>query len=160
MKKWWISIVAVVAVILIWQSVSLYRSINADQAADEARAERTAQEEYGLSTVDSVDYYHGKKSFEVVKGTSTKNGKVYLFVDSKNKAKVVKQSDGLTKKQMQEHVEKQLNPKKWINLRLGMEDDQVLWEAVYLDSKGRYTFYYGYYENGERYKKYSMKQEV
>ncbi|MCQ6265997.1 DUF5590 domain-containing protein [Fictibacillus sp. WQ 8-8] len=160
MKKWWIILGIACAGVILWQGISMYRQILSGQEAGQSKAEEIAKDQYGLSRIDSVEYYHGNQAYETVQGTSAKNGKVYVLVGPKNKTKLVKQIDGLTKNQMKAFVDRNLNPKKWVNLRLGMEHDQVLWEAVYLDEKGRYTFYYGYFENGERYKKYSMKQEI
>ncbi|MDN4074532.1 DUF5590 domain-containing protein [Fictibacillus terranigra] len=160
MKKWWVVLVIVCAAVLFWQGISLYRQILSDKEAGQSTAVEAAKDEYGLSRIDSVDYYHGNQAYETVKGTSEKNGNVFVLVGPKNKTKLVKQSDGLTEKQMKAYVDRNLNPKKWVALRLGMEHDQVVWEAVYLDAKGRHTFYYGYFENGERYKKYSIKEEI
>ncbi|MDM5338725.1 hypothetical protein QUF84_16050 [Fictibacillus enclensis] len=159
MKKWWIILGIACIGIILWQSISLYNKILSNRDAEQERAVQAAQNDYNLK-VDQMDYYHGNQALNVLSGTSGKYGKVYVLVNNKGKTKLVKQSEGLTKQQMKKYVYKNLKPKEWVNLRLGMENNQVVWEAVYLDDNGRYTFYYGDFQTGERYKKYSIKQEI
>ncbi|EIT86622.1 hypothetical protein A374_03589 [Fictibacillus macauensis ZFHKF-1] len=160
MKKWWFIVLAVIVIVLIWYSVHLYRQIDAPKTSNESAAVQVAKEQYSLRTVDNVESYHGSKAFVVIEGTTEKDGRVFVFVGPKHEVKRVKVSDGVTENDRRKEINEQESPKEWVSLKPGIEDDQVVWEAVYIDRKGHYTFDYANFKTGERYKKYSLNQDM
>jgi len=83
LKKWIFIVLAVVLVVLIWQSVSVYRSAMAEKNNDADEARKLASEHYSIKQIKDVTFYHGKKDYHVVDAV-LKNGRhVYIWVPEK-----------------------------------------------------------------------------
>ncbi|WP_026676980.1 DUF5590 domain-containing protein [Fictibacillus gelatini] len=160
MKKWLLIVFFMVVVLVIWQSISLYETIQAGKNGSRNKAVKIAKERYNLVKVQSGEPYYGNKAYFVVEGKNKAHKSIIVWVDEKGNTYSETKSSGLSKKEMLAYTRRNLNPKKIIDIRLGMDNDHPIWEVVYIDSNNRYTFYDGYFENGSRYKKYSIKQDI
>ncbi|MFC7370545.1 DUF5590 domain-containing protein [Fictibacillus iocasae] len=159
MKKWWlIGAAALVAVLLFAGSV--YMEVKSGLHEESDKAEKAAIREFNLVRITKSEHFYKNEAYEVVEGVDRSGRKMIVWVDSKGRATAQPADSGLNEKEIKEAVRSKYGNVEIIDARLGMEDGQPLWEVVYTDRSGRYTFYYGYFENGKRYVKYSIKDNT
>ncbi|KOO50639.1 DUF5590 domain-containing protein [Priestia koreensis] len=167
MKKWIISVVALLLIFLIWQSVSVYNHTFKTQEKVESKMEKTVKEKANLKSVSSITTYYGDETYYVGRGKTKKNEKVIVWMPKNQKKHdmiVKKVSQGITKKEVKEKVQADKNPEEIKSIRLGVtKDDQTnkeypAWEVTYVDSENRFTYYYVAFETGKFTKLYRLYQ--
>lgn len=153
MKKW-IAVIAVALVALIvWRGWALYDGIITphDEVQDQAAAK--AKQQYDLKKILEVSDYHGSHYYHVIEATNQKGKKVFAWMpDGKGKPFIKAADEGWNKSKVKQHVKQKLQPKKIIDIQLGIEDKVPLWEVVYRDQDNRYTFYYMRFKDGVWYR--------
>ncbi|HEX7064130.1 MAG TPA: DUF5590 domain-containing protein [Bacillales bacterium] len=143
MKKWSLIIAAAVVAALIWKSWSLYHGIETEHQRELTEAAETARQSHNLKQVLDVSYYHGTKAYHVVKAVNQNGKKIYIWIpEKKGKTFIKKVSQGWNKSKVRQFAKNQLNPKKLLDIRLGVESKIPVWEVTFIDQKDRYTFYY------------------
>ncbi|MFC0188572.1 DUF5590 domain-containing protein [Fictibacillus aquaticus] len=159
MKKWWL-IGAAAAAAVLWQAGSLYSNVQSGQREISNDAQAIAKSGHNLAQITKTEHFYKNEAFEVVHGVGKDGQKMIVWVDGKGHTTAKSASSGLTEKEMIASIREQYGQVDIIDARIGMEDGQPLWEVVYKDESGRYTFYYGYFENGKRYVKYSIQDKT
>lgn len=150
MKKWGIVIAVVAAVVIIWETWSLYYGVEKKLDQEFAQASATARQHYHVKKILNVTYYHGTKAYDVVKAVNQHGKKEFIWIPyGKGKSYVRSARSGWGKGKVIQLVQQQLHPKKLISVRLGIEEHIPVWEVSYIDQNNRYTFYYLRYDNGE-----------
>ncbi|HEU5138907.1 MAG TPA: DUF5590 domain-containing protein [Bacillales bacterium] len=143
MKKWGVIIAVALLVAVIWDAWSLYDGIQTKQEREMAKASETAKSQYHLKQVLDVSYYHGSHAYHVVKAINQKGKTIYIWIPESKGQAIIKQADeGWTKAKVKQYAKDQLNLKKLIAIRPGVELNTPVWEVVFIDQKNRYTFFY------------------
>lgn len=156
MKKW-IFIVILLLIVIAWQSVDTYQGAIKQKKSSEAHAIMVAKEEAGLQQITGVNTYYGTNVYSVVRGTDDLSRKLIVWVPSKKGNLIVKESsDGISKNNALQILKDNQHPKKIINIVLGIEENQPIWEITYIDQRNRYSFYYIDFESGKFIKRYSL----
>lgn len=156
MKKWTWIIVGIVIVTFGFLT-AYYQSIRHDVNSSQEKAIQKAKVEAKMEHIDTVTYYHGKESYQVVQGRTKDKKKVFVFVpEKKGNLIVIDASKGMTKKEAIEQVKREQQVVELVDIRLGMEKNTPLWEIVYTDEKGNYNYHYVRFTTGELYKRYTL----
>jgi uncharacterized protein YpmB len=117
---------------------------------------KTAKAEADLKTMDEFYLYHGKESYSVVVGTTNRGEKQIVWIPDNARDRIVteKVANGKTKEEILSIVRQNINSKKIISVKLGMENNVPLWEVTYKDSSDRYNYDYYDFKTGEWLKYY------
>ncbi|RBW69425.1 DUF5590 domain-containing protein [Bacillus taeanensis] len=156
-------VLAVITAIVIWQGVSFYSEVTSANAGLEQKAAAKAKELFHIKTISKVSFYHGSNSYQVVQGKNEQEEEIIAWISTNPKIEPFsrKASAGVTKKQVKELIDKKVDYKKIIDIRLGAENKVPLWEVTYIDQEDRYSFYYVAFKDGAYLnKKYNLKRET
>ncbi|NNV00231.1 DUF5590 domain-containing protein [Geobacillus sp. DSP4a] len=159
MKKWgWLALLFFG--FLIWQAWSIYGEAMAPKRSMAEHALARAREAVGLIDVKKVYTYYGDEAYTVFIGrTKQEKTDVVVWVPEKGGNVVVKRADsGISEAKARAILERDRRPQQIIDATLGMEKGVPLWELTYIDSEGRYSFYYLHFTDGEFLKRYSFQR--
>jgi uncharacterized protein YpmB len=158
MGKKWILVIIGILILASWQAYYLFNGVQAKPAKKEAEAVEIAKKEEDLVSITNVDHFYKNETYYVVEGKNKKGTNKIVWVDKDKKVTSLNAKEGLSEKQILNYVKQNHDAKTIVDSRLGMEDGIPLWEVVYYDTKDRYTYFYGYFETGERYEIYRLKE--
>ncbi|MGM7721952.1 DUF5590 domain-containing protein [uncultured Metabacillus sp.] len=137
-----------------------YNTAREQYASGHEQSKALALEKGKLSSVGTIETYYGQQKFHVMTGENSNGDKVYAWVMQSEKDQQVivkKQSSGITKKQAITTVQKEYNPVKIIDVKLGMDEGIPIWEVKYVDESNRYTFDLVNFYDGEIVKHMAIK---
>jgi uncharacterized protein YpmB len=153
MKKFiWI----LVGIFISLVGVLIFTYIRAMQPVDLAKqkAIETAINETDLVEVDDFGIYHGQESVSIVEGKDSNGESIFVFIPEKGEELVVRnKKDGINEKEAIKKVNQLTNPKKIVDVRLGMEMGIPIWEIYYLSEGNLINYYHLDFETGEWLKK-------
>lgn len=153
MKKFiWILVGIFISVI----GLLIFTYIKAMQPVDLAkeRAIEIAINETNVVEVDDFEIYHGQETVAIVEGKDKNGESVFVFIPEKVEELVVRnKANGISKNDAIERVNELTNPKKIMDVRLGMEMGIPIWEIYYLSDGNLINYYHLDFETGEWLKK-------
>ncbi|HYK72904.1 MAG TPA: DUF5590 domain-containing protein [Pseudoneobacillus sp.] len=154
MKKYiWLLFILLILIIGVFFSITYFQSIKPLNNAEQ-KAIKIALHETRLKTVDGFELYHGLESISIIKGENFNGEKIIVWIPESGKDIVVrKEKNGVTKQEAINKVKQLSNPKKIVDVRLGMEKGIPLWEIYYLSDSNLINYYYVDFETGEWLKK-------
>lgn len=136
----------------------MYTNISEPLIARENEAIRIAKEETELVEVVDIDFYHGRRSYQVIEGTDKNGEEIYVWVEeltdeqiAENKEPRIftkKKKEGITKDEVRQIVQNRLEIKELVSIRLGMIGETPIYEVTYVDESDRHSFYYLSFEDG------------
>ncbi len=95
----------------------------------------------GISDTGDFLTYNRQHTYYSVSGRNAKNQAVYVVVAKQNgQTKILKQSDGTSKTAILRQVWQKNNPKKVLNIGLGIRKSEPVWEVTYLNQKGNLCY--------------------
>ncbi|MEK3990959.1 MULTISPECIES: cell wall elongation regulator TseB-like domain-containing protein [Robertmurraya] len=149
MKKWfWIAIIGVI--ILIGITVKIYLNATEPVADAESRATAIAKEETEITDITEFSLYHGSNAYYVVQGSNKKGEKLIAWIPEKGgKIVVLPADDGITKSEAINTLSNEVSPDQIIDVRLGMEKNNPLWEIYYRSNNDKINYFYIDFETGE-----------
>ncbi|SDZ03985.1 DUF5590 domain-containing protein [Bacillus sp. 166amftsu] len=158
MKKWIFAIIIVIVAVVLY-GVHVYNATMEKKIPKESKVVEIAKEKGKLSEVKTVDYYNGKSSYTVVQGLNEKREQTIVWVPEKEGNVLVrKKNEGISEKKALQIVASDRNPKEFVKVKLGAENDVPLWEITYIDQEGRYTYYYLEFQDGKYAGYYSIEK--
>lgn len=149
MKKWfWSAIIGVI--ILIGITVKIYLNATEPVADAESRATAIAKEETEITDITEFSLYHGSNAYYVVQGSNKKGEKLIAWIPEKGgKIVVLPADDGITKSEAINTLSNEVSPDQIIDVRLGMEKNNPLWEIYYRSNNDKINYFYIDFETGE-----------
>lgn len=161
MKKWIIISISLLVIIGILASAAIYKNALDSKQDLTSYAESAAKRESDIQTVNEVDFYHGTETYAVVHGLDEQNEKWIAWVPEKEGKKIIvhREKDGWDELRVRTFVKKNANPKRLIDVRLGVEENVPVWEVSYIDQQDRYAFYYVTFSEGIFVKRYSINRD-
>lgn len=149
MKKWfWIAIIGVI--ILTGITVKIYLNATEPVADAESRATAIAKEETEITDITEFSLYHGSNAYYVVQGSNKKGEKLIAWIPEKGgKIVVLPADDGITKSEAINTLSNEVSPDQIIDVRLGMEKNNPLWEIYYRSNNDKINYFYIDFETGE-----------
>lgn len=138
----------------------MYTNISQPLNNRENVAVSIAKEETDLMEVIDVDFYHGRRSYQVIEGIDQQGEEIYVFVEErieeetketeKNNLHIltINKNEGITKEEVREIVQNKLEMKELISIRLGLIGETPIYEVTYVDKWDRHSFYYVSFEDG------------
>lgn len=154
MKKWIllsILFIAIISGIL----VNVYLNAVEPVKAAEKKAVQIASKETKLSDFTNFSLYSGEETYYVMTGKSARQEDVYVWINEKNDEVITRKAkNGITKKEALNKLYKEKNPKKIIEVRLGMarvqKTDRPAWEIFYRNNSDTINYYYVDFDTGEK----------
>lgn len=126
---------------------------NANKPASEAEkaAIQSVIESGQLATVQSAEQFNGTVPAITVFGLD-KDGKekaVFVNDNSEDGYEEVMLTDGITADRAIKAVKQELNVGKVLHARLGMEEENPVWEIAFQSDNGKLNYVYVLFENGQ-----------
>lgn len=154
MKKWIISILLFILVV-IGIAVKVYLTAVAPVNAAEKKAVKLVKSQAQLDTVEDFHIYNGSETVNVIEGINKKGEKIIVWLPDKSKKMIVrKANEGITKEEAIQILVQEKKPKKIISVRLGMEDNTLVWEIYYRSENNLLNYNFIDFETGKLFKGY------
>ncbi|MBM7645260.1 uncharacterized protein YpmB [Scopulibacillus daqui] len=151
MKKWGF-IAGIVILICVWQSWLIYHRASSYEGTAAQKAVAEAKKQYHISKIKDVSYYNGKQSYHVIRSVDKSGKDVYIWVPYKKDGKMFKEyvKDGLTKQEaLQAFSKLNYDVRKIVSVRLGIDNNQPVWEITFTDHNKEYNYVYLYFKDGK-----------
>ncbi len=149
MKKWILISIIMIAIIILWQVISIYQTAMSPVKKEMEHAAEIAKQETNLMTVDQISTYNGTNAYIIVQGTNEENEEMVVWVDENKEVVLTRAEDGIPKEEVLNYLQTDREPKEIISVTLAMEKNTPLWEIKFKDSNNQYNFHYIKYDNGE-----------
>jgi uncharacterized protein YpmB len=158
MKKW-LFISFVVTLFIIWQVISYYQKIMEPEFAKQQKAAAIAKETFDLVQISDVEHYFGQsQALQVVTGKTVDGTEQIVWVPDSGDPLSQEASQGWSKQQVEQFIQDSENPKKIVDIRLGLEGKSTpIWEIIYIDQGDRYTYHYLNFNNGTNVQTYRLQ---
>jgi uncharacterized protein YpmB len=158
MKKWLV-LGFVLVILIIWLGIDTYQHAFEYRAVQAEKAIQVAQKEEPDLEVLNASYYNGNDSYTILYGVvgNQKEEQIICIPDNSKKDIIkVNPSNGITADEAVNIVKQERNPAVIKSVNFGIEQDVPIWEVVYLDEKGRYSYYYLTFKDGQFIKRYTL----
>lgn len=108
-----------------------------------------------LVSASTVEIFNGTVPAVTVYGVDEDGKKKAVFVDEKSKDgfKEVKLADGISAEKAVANVKKELDVKKVLHVKLGLEEKGPVWEVAFKSDNGKLNYVYVFFENGQWWKR-------
>jgi uncharacterized protein YpmB len=157
MRKIISSIIIILFVVVVWQGFVFYSQINDPIRQSESEALRYLKENIDIDQIIVSDYYHGTESFHVFQIADQDGEEFIVWVPHSLDKYVVKQkNEGISIDEVKQFIERELNPKQLISIKLGMENSIPLYEIIYKDQQERLSYYFISFKTGTYLKHYHL----
>lgn len=139
---------------IVGSAIYVYSNALKPVKALEKKALDLALNETALKSVEDFQLYHGQETYYIIKGKTSKDTSIYVWVPEKDGRIIVRKvSDGITKEEAVKKVKAEKHPAKIVSVRLGMEKNIPLWEIYYRTEGDLINYYYVDFKTGEWLKK-------
>ncbi|WP_145997048.1 DUF5590 domain-containing protein [Halobacillus sp. Marseille-P3879] len=157
--KWLLLILGIVIIILTGFLTWMYLHIENSKTSQYSKAEQFALNEELLEEVNQITRYNGEVPIHILKGVSSDNEEVFIFIDLKNQQELasVSAEDMIGKSTAKSNVN-QCTSCEFIDLQLAYEENRPVWEVTYKDESNRYVFEYLDAINGEEVQRFAFRQ--
>lgn len=156
MKKW-IIIGAGIVLILLWQAIDIYATVQTDKKRDQAYYEQFIPEQF---TIEEVQRYHGEERYIVFTLRTKDEQRAYYFVSESGESHTIYFSDiRLDEEEAISKVKKD-NPEITEIARVtpAYSGQDFAWEIIALDEHFQYQYIYYSMTKGTYQKKYTLKR--
>lgn len=150
MRQWitfilgFLSFLAVTIIILVLFLGNKPYSETEDQAIDRAKSEELIED------VERAYVYTNAKASVTVLGTNSKGELTAVFVpEGDGKMQTLSLADKITAQQARELVLNEMNVKKILHTKLGMEREEPVWEVAFVDEKNTLNYVYLSADDGQ-----------
>lgn len=136
----------------------MYTNTSEPLMVRENLAVKIAKGETDLAEVIDVDFYHGRRSYQVIEGLDRDGEEIYVWVEELTKEQMKDKqephiftkykNEGVTKEDVKEIIQKRLEMKELISIRLGVIGETPIYEVTYVDQSNRHSFYYLSFTDG------------
>lgn len=160
MKKILLIIVSALIVIGTGLSIYLYQTIRSPLADGAKEARTFIENEQLMDQVNDISFYHGEEGYWVAEGRTDQDEEAIAWLnqnpEEREEPLLLLKEDGISKEDITNQVANELNVESFESIRLGIEDEQAIYEFTYhSDSSGK-VFYYVSFETGDYVKSYSL----
>lgn len=143
---------ALTTVIIVTIFTSAYKpiaSVKTSAIENAIQSEQIVEAEYAQP-------YNGIQTFVTVFGLDSKGEHKAVFIDENKKKtsyKEVKLADGISADKAIEMVAKELNVKKLLHAKLGLEEVGPVWEVAFKNENDKLSYVYVLFEDGQWWKR-------
>jgi uncharacterized protein YpmB len=152
----WIKFI-VVFLLMLTSVITVTVLYNADRPFSAAKktAIESAIQSGQLVSASSVEIFNGTVPMITVFGVDVDGKEKAVFVDEKSKDgfKEVKLTDGISAEKAVANVKKELNVKKVLHVKLGLEEEGPVWEVAFKSDNGKLNYVYVFFEYGQWWKR-------
>jgi uncharacterized protein YpmB len=157
-KRWLLGII-IVFLIVIWQTSSLAFHLLQEKSNWEALGAKWAKEKTAMTEVDKVLLYNGEDSYLAVEGKINANVPVIAWYKDGKTQGLEYRKDILSEEIISKKVLQMSPGANIIRIVPGLEKQKTLWEAVFLDTAGKYNYYYFGMRSGNFIRSYQLQNE-
>jgi uncharacterized protein YpmB len=148
----------IIITIVVWQGTHYYSLINQPLINAQNNARIFVEENTDVNNIIEIDFYHGTEAYHILSGINGVGEEVIAWVPYTLDDYLIKRQDeGLSYNEVYEFAMRELNPQKIISIKLGMENFIPLYEIIYKDQQGRYSYYFISFTDGTYLKHYHLK---
>lgn len=152
MKKWAFSVLVILLLSGVWEISQIHHDNSTFLSKAKSQAVSKAKQKYQIKKVENVAYYHGTQAYQVVHASLENNNNVYIWVPEKKGEPMLKKkaSAGLTKKEaLKAFKQLDYSDVQIKDARLGMVDQNPVWEIIFVDQNKEYNYVYLNFVNGK-----------
>lgn len=144
------------SLVIIWQAVLFFTEVKEPVHEGSQKALQYLLDNIEVEEIIDWNFYHGTETYYVFQVTNN-DEKLIIWVQEDLQSYTIKeQSSGLSYEEVFNFVETELQPMKLISIKLGMENTIPLYEIIYKDQKGRYSYYFIAFSDGSYLKNYHL----
>lgn len=168
MKSWIIALVTMLIVGFIGFSYYMYEAISAPLIERQQETLSVIETMEGLHQIQSISYYHGRRSFQVFEGKNDDDEEIYIWVEElteeqkeeDNEPQIIMRTkaEGITQQQVRDIVHSRLDIKQIKGINLGIIGVTPIYEVIYEDQSNRQSFYYVTFEDGTYIRHYQFQK--
>lgn len=152
----WIKFI-VVFLLMLTSVITVMVLMNAEKpfSVSKKAAIESAIQSGQLESVRSAEVFNGTVPTVTVFGVDADDKEKAVFVDenSKDGFKEVKLIDGISAEKAVANVKKELDVKKVLHVKLGLEEEGPVWEVAFKSDNGKLNYVYVFFENGQWWKR-------
>ncbi|WP_438318507.1 cell wall elongation regulator TseB-like domain-containing protein [Sporosarcina sp. FA9] len=151
-KFFTVFLLALTSVIVVTIFISAYKPIASVKTTAIENAIRSKQ----IVEVEYAQPYNGIQTFVTVFGLDSKGERKAVFIDANRKDasyKEVNLADGISADIAIEMVSKELEIKKMLHVKLGMEEVGPVWEVAFKNENDKLGYVYVLFEDGQWWKR-------
>lgn len=178
--KGWITAVTLIIFMIAGMTVYLLYTAAKDPLEDrEQDAVEFARQHVTFQEVESIDYYHGTRAYQIINTQNDEGEHIYIWVEERfsvdepiihddfetdikqeeeepRRIIVRKQSDGISKEDVHVHIQDTLSINRLNSVKLGMIGRTPVYEVNYISSEGRQSYYFVTFEEGRYVRHYQF----
>lgn len=151
--------ITVIFLIVLWQTSSLAYHLLQEKNQWEAQGAKWAKEKTAMTEVDKVVPYNGEESYLAVEGKTAANGSLIAWYKNGQNVGLEYRKDIVSEDEISKKVSQMSPGAKILRVIPGFEKQKTLWEAVFLDSVGKYNYYYFDMKSGNFIRSYQLQNE-
>lgn len=142
--KWGGGILAGLVLLFLIFFIWMYTQINQDRTSGHDEAADLAVQETNLSSVEQIETYNGETEVFVVKGKASDGETSLVFINEAVDTVLtdVKQAEILSQEQLISRWSSSCSDCRFKDISYGYEEEQPVYELVYIDEQGRYVLDY------------------
>lgn len=150
MKKT-IILISVILVSMIASFSIIYKNAKAPKNDAEVIATQMAEKEAGIVEVEKFYLYHGNSLVYTIIGKNKEGEPLTVFIpeDEKQEVMILQKDEGITEQEAINQLISDQGPKEILNVNLGLEEGNPVWELAYLDHDSYLNYYYVYFKTGK-----------
>lgn len=162
MKAWIISISIMIIVGFLAFGYYIYHVTTEPLETRENSAIQLAAEQVDIAEVRDVDYYHGRRSYQVVDAIDSEGNELYIWVEENEGSdedptiEIRDHSEGLTRDEVVALSQEELSITRLKSIKLGMIGSTPIYEVNYVDDMDRHSFYFVTFEDGTYIRHYNF----
>ncbi|MFA9556186.1 DUF5590 domain-containing protein [Evansella sp. AB-rgal1] len=167
MKRWIFPFIVIILTAFIGLFYYLYMEIKEPLQSKQAHITQVALSETDLDSVKQVDFYHGRRSFQVIEGKDSNGEDMFVWIEeliNENEGNTEPQiitrykSEGITIGEVRSIVQSRLSITQLKSIKLGIIGNTPIYEVIYIDDANRHSFYYLTFEDGEYIRHYQFQR--
>ncbi len=146
-----------VMLLVVWQSYLFFSGIKEPIRSATTDATAYVKEHVTVEEITNVNFYHGTDSYQVFASVDEDGEEVYIWVPETLDTHLLKRKvEGISFEDVATFAKQELEPKKLISIKLGVEQTIPLYEITYLDNQDRLSYYYMTFKDGTYLKHYHL----
>ena len=157
MKNGFITL-AIILLVVFWKTGDLTYSVIKEKNQWEQQGTMLAKQYAGMVKVDKVSLYHGDMRYLIAQGENDDAAKMLAWFREEGLFEGLEYEQNLvSENQMKEKLQSQIPSNQFIRLQPGWEKGTPLWETVWKDTSGKYTYSYYDMRTGDFLRSYHLK---
>ncbi|WP_027107494.1 DUF5590 domain-containing protein [Lacticigenium naphthae] len=141
--------ISVLLALFVLGVIAVYHSTQSPYNSARTQAESYVRKKTDLTEFEDFYWYNGEETFFAVIGNDAENKKLIAIIESESgKVTTHDAEESLTEQEAIALTKQEKNPAEILQARIGMENNEPVWEVSYLSESGSLGYYVLSMQNG------------